>query len=111
MRDEMDRDFWDEVMAASWIEDAVLHHAGDTVHDGKIDFADRETKVLAIENNTLLPDDGGRAQCSMIFYLPRTVTPAPGDRLTYRERLYDLKTVQTCKDLDGKVTAYRCSAV
>ena len=111
MRDEMDRDFWDEVMAASWIEDAVLHCAGSTVQDGRTAFTDHTVKTLAIENSTLLPDGRGGTQAGMVFYLPRTVTPRPGDRLTYRTRLYELKSIQVCKDLDGNVTAYRCSAV
>ena len=103
--------FWEEIMRESWLETVRVRRV-DGVDDGRRSFSTHESPALVIPAGTLRGTGAElREQKGMVFFLPPVEPfPRPGDRIEYRGTLFDLCSVQLCKDIDGSTAACRCES-
>lgn len=60
------------------------------------DFTSRDAKVYSNIKN------------GKIFLLRSSIQPEPGSQIAHDGKIYDLKDIKVCRDIDGEIECYRC---
>ena len=63
------------------------------------DFTSRDTKAY------------GNIKNGKILLLYCDIQPEPGSQIVHDEKIYDLKDIKVCRDIEGEVECYRCVVV
>jgi len=105
--------FWDCFFAEHWLETVTVHVVDDLPADGKLAVREkRELRALVQEQPAVSLKEFGATAAGLTFLLPADgFRPKIGDRVEYRGKLYDLKSIQVCKTVHGRPVAYRCRTV
>ncbi len=108
MKNDSDSAIWRELFEREASESVSVCRAFEYLRDGVKHYdVPQQCRALAVremhssncENNT------GK----LILLIEGTVPAAPGDRIIYKNQIFELNSVEECRDLGGRIIARRCS--
>ena len=79
--------------------------------DGQAEYEEYQGYALITDFTQRDINRYGSIKNGKIFLLRCDHEPEPGSRIIHSARIYDLKDIKICRDLDGQVECYRCVVV
>jgi hypothetical protein len=79
--------------------------------DGQPECSESQENALITDFTRRDIDIYGNVKSGKIFLFNSVAVPVPGSQIVYQGKIYDLKDIKTCRDLDGNVECYRCVVV
>ena len=99
-------------------ENVILKYPLGSYSDGEADFAQVEGKAFVFDYNERLLRDIGMVKNAKFFVIAATdavktcfAVTQVDVQIIHNERLYDLKTVRSCRNFDGVIECFSCTGV
>ncbi|MDD5729203.1 MAG: hypothetical protein PHV59_11635 [Victivallales bacterium] len=89
-------------------EPVILKVPSGTFSDGETQYSEYAAYALISDFTSRDLKTYGNIKNGKIFLLRCTVHPEPDSRIIHDEKIYDLKEIKVCRDLDGEIECYRC---
>jgi len=99
-------------------ETVTLRYPSGTYEDGKTVYNEVEEKAFAFDYNERLLSEVGLVKSAKFFVIAATddaATCFSGGKvdiqIVHDEKTYDVKTVKTCRNLDGSIECFSVSCI
>jgi len=79
--------------------------------DGEARYRTVSAEVCVSERRASRPTDGTAAAGHSVLLVVAGEPPTPGAKVLVAGREFELKTVSECRNLEGEVVAWRCTAL
>jgi hypothetical protein len=93
-----------------YIEDITIRKANGYV-DGKPQYSESPGKALITDFSQRDINRFGNIGGGQIFMVKADTAPEIDSQITHNGKIYDLKGIKVCRDLDGRIECYRCAVV
>lgn len=82
----------------------------DAVIDGVMTYHDYAGNAVVMESASAQVEPTSKVILARTFLVKTSCEPRPGAVIVYRGETHHLKTVRSCRAIDGRLECYRCTS-